>query len=81
MGTEGSSGTAGSRRGYWSFAVLASALGNLGQIADARHNVDEALQRKPDLTLAYPEKTLPTKYPGGIAIYLNGLRKAQLPEA
>ena len=29
--------------GYWSQAILASALGNLGQIAEAREAVDEAM--------------------------------------
>jgi hypothetical protein len=46
--------------------VLASALGNLGKIAEAREAIDEALQRKPDLSLAYLETTLPTKQPGGL---------------
>ncbi len=58
--------------------MLASALGNLGQIAEAREAVDEALRRKPDLSLAYLEKTFPTKHPGGLALYLDGLRKAGL---
>ncbi len=40
--------------------------------------VVEALRRKPDLSLAYLEKTLPTKHPGGLALYLDGLRKAGL---
>ena len=66
--------------GFWSYAVLASALGNLGQIAEAREAVEEALRRKPDLSLAYLEKTFPTKQPGGLKLYLDGLRKAGLPE-
>jgi adenylate cyclase len=66
--------------GYWSHAVLASALGNLGQIEEARDAVAEALQRKPDLSLAYLKTTLPTKQPGGLESYLDGLRKAGLPE-
>jgi len=66
--------------GYWSYAVLASALANLGQIEEAREAVDEALQRKPDLSLAYLETTLPTKQPGGLEIYFDGLRKAGLPD-
>jgi hypothetical protein len=64
--------------GYWSQAILASALGNLGQIAEARAAVDEALRRKPDLSLAFLEALLPTKQPGGLAPYLDGLRKAGL---
>jgi adenylate cyclase len=66
--------------GYWAHAVLASALGNLGQTAEAREAVHEALQRKPDLSLAYLETTLPTKQPGGLELYLDGLRKAGLPD-
>ncbi len=66
--------------GYWPYAVLASALGNLGQIADARAACEEALRRKPDLSLGYLENTLPTKQPGALAPYLEGLRKAGLPE-
>jgi adenylate cyclase len=70
----------GARGGYWSYAVLASALGNLGQIAEAREAIDEALRRKPDLSLSYVETTLPTKQPGGLGSFLDGLRKAGLPE-
>lgn len=62
--------------GYWPYAVLASALGNLGQTKEARKALDEALERIPDLSLAYLTKTLPTKDPGGLDPYLDGLRKA-----
>ncbi len=65
--------------GYWSHAALASALGNLGQLSDAHKAVNEALKRKPDLSCAYLEKTLPTKHPGGLKFYLEGLAKAGLP--
>ncbi len=66
--------------GYWPHAVLAAALTNLGRIEEARAAVAVALERKPDLSLAYLEKTLPTTEPGGLAPYLDGLRKAGLPE-
>jgi adenylate cyclase len=66
--------------GYWAYAVLASALGNLGQTDEAREAVEEALRRKPDLSLSYLAKTLPTKHPGGLDPYLTGLREAGLPE-
>ncbi len=68
------------KSGYWSYAVLASALGKLGQTAEARGAVDEALRRKPDLSLAYLETTLPTKEPDGLKPFLDGLRQAGLPE-
>jgi adenylate cyclase len=66
--------------GFWPHAVLAAALGNLGQIEEARSAVDEALRQKPDLSLSYFEKTLPTKQPGELRPYLDGLRKAGLQE-
>ncbi|MEE9209343.1 MAG: tetratricopeptide repeat protein, partial [Kiloniellales bacterium] len=66
--------------GYWPHATLASALGNLGRIEEARAAVAAALGEKPDLSLSYLAKTLPTKHPGGLEPYLDGLRKAGLPE-
>ncbi len=39
----------------------------------------QALEAKPDLSLTYLEKTLPTREPGGLEPYLDGLRKAGLP--
>jgi adenylate cyclase len=66
--------------GYWSYAVLASALGNLGETKEAREAIAEALRRKPDLSLDYLATTLPTKKPGGLEKYFDGLRKAGLPE-
>ncbi len=66
--------------GYWSHAVLASALGNLGRIDEANAAIEEALKSKPDLCIAYIKKTLPTKYPNGLDAYLDGLRKAGLPD-
>jgi adenylate cyclase len=66
--------------GYWPYAVLASALGNSDQLNEAHEAMGEALQRKPDLTITYLKTTLPTKQPDGLDIYLDGLRKAGLPE-
>ncbi len=66
--------------GYWPHALLASALGNLDRLEEARAAAAAALGQKPDLSLSYLEKTLPTKEPGGLAPYLDGLRKAGLPE-
>ncbi len=48
--------------------------------ASARDAVQEALRLKSGLSLSYLAKTLPTKHPGGIDPYLDGLRKAGLPE-
>ena len=66
--------------GYWPYAVLASALGNLNQITEAREAINEALQRKPDLSLTYLKTTLITKQPDVLETYFDGLRKAGLPD-
>ncbi|MCH8154886.1 MAG: adenylate/guanylate cyclase domain-containing protein, partial [Proteobacteria bacterium] len=66
--------------GYWPHAVLAAPLAQLGRIEQARAAVKAALEQKPDLSLSYLKKTLPTKHPGGLDPYLDGLRKAGLPE-
>ena len=47
---------------------------------EARTAVRTALRLKPDLSLSYLAKTLPTKEPDGLGPYLEGLRKAGLPE-
>lgn len=66
--------------GYWPHAVLAAALAHTGQIEEARAAVTEALRAKPDLSLSYLKNTLLTKQPEGLEPYLEGLRKAGLPE-
>ncbi len=47
---------------------------------EARAAIKEALEQKPDLSLSYLKKTLPTKQPDGLKPFLDGLRKAGLPE-
>jgi len=66
--------------GYWPHATKASALAQLGNIDDAQATLQLALGEKPDLSITYLQKTLPTKFEGGLNTYLNGLRKAGLPE-
>jgi adenylate cyclase len=66
--------------GYWPQAILAAALAQLGQMDEARAAVSAALEAKPDLSLAYLATTLPTKEPNGLALYLEGLRMAGLPD-
>ena len=66
--------------GYWPHATKASALAQLGNIDEAQTTLQLALSEKPDLSIAYLQKTLPTKHEGGLKTYLNGLRKAGLPE-
>ena len=65
---------------YYPHAVLGAALASLGRIDEARAAIEKAIEWKPDLTLSFVEKNMPTKEPGGLAPYLEGLRKAGLPE-
>jgi adenylate cyclase len=66
--------------GYWPHAVLAAACANLGSLEEAQAEIAIAIIEKPDLTLSYLKKALPTKHEGGLEPYLWGLRKAGLPE-
>lgn len=69
----------GKPTGYWGPAMLAAAHANLGQMKQARRYVAEALEAKPDLSVTFLKKTLPTKHEGGLEPYLEGLREAGLP--
>lgn len=64
--------------GYWPHAVKASSLANLGRLDEAKQSLARAVDAKPDLSIAFLEKNLPTKHPGGLDPYLEGLRKAGL---
>lgn len=64
--------------GYWSHAVKASALANLGLIDEAKQSLARALEAKPDLSIGFLEKNLPTKHVGGLDPYLDGLRQCGL---
>ena len=65
---------------YWPYALSAAALAQLGRIDSAQQATKDALEKKPDLTLSYLKKTLRTKHKDGLDPYLDGLRKAGLPE-
>ena len=66
--------------GYWPHATKAAALAQLGRISEAKAAIELALKEKPDLSVSYIEKTLPTKHEGGLASYFEGLRGAGLAE-
>jgi len=66
--------------GYWPHATKAAALALLGNIDEAKSSLQLALEETPGLSITYLKKTLPTKYEGGLETYLDGLRKAGLPE-
>jgi adenylate cyclase len=64
--------------GYWSHAVKAAALGNLGRTEEGRDAVAKAVEAKPDLSIDYLRTNLPTREAGGLEPYLHGLRACGL---
>ena len=64
--------------GYWGHAVLAAVLGNLDRIDEAVTALDKAIAAKPDLSIAFLEENLPTKFPGGLDLYISGMKKIGL---
>jgi TolB-like protein len=57
-----------------------SALGHLGRGADAREAMSRARRKKPDLSIAYVDQTLPITDPRCREVFLEGLRMAGVPE-
>ena len=66
--------------GYWPYATKASALAQLGRTDEARELIPQAVKEKPELSISYIHKTLPTSHEDGLQKYFEGLRKAGLPE-
>ena len=62
------------------YAVLASAYGHLGNAAVARAALDELLHRMPGLTASDERLVRPFARPDDRGRFLEGLRKAGLPE-
>jgi len=66
---------------YWTTAHRAVALAHLGQIAEAKEAVEQLLTEQPDFTVAFAkEKLFYLKHPGQLKCYLDGLKKAEVPE-
>ncbi len=66
--------------GWLAHAILASALGHLGRLDEARRAGGDMLDLKPDFSLSFITRTLPFKNPAHLERFLGGLRKAGLPE-
>jgi TolB-like protein/tetratricopeptide (TPR) repeat protein len=64
------------------FAHLAeiSALGLLGRLDEAKEAIARARAKKPDVSVSYVDHTLPITVPNSRNVFLDGLRKAGLPE-
>jgi adenylate cyclase len=67
--------------GYWPHAVMAASLANLNRTDEARIALADAVNAKPDLTIAFLKENMPTKDENGLEPYLAGLRKAGLAES
>ena len=62
-------------------AILASALGHAGRLDEARSALGDALRHLPGLTLRDPRLRRPFRREADRERFLDGLRKAGLPEA
>ncbi len=62
------------------FADLASALDHLGRLDEARRVLDEMNNRDLGITVAFVQEHTPVTDAGHIDHFLDGLRKAGLPE-
>jgi adenylate cyclase len=60
--------------------TFAAASAHLGQLADARAGLDEFIRLMPGLTLADERLIRPFRHPADRARFIDGLRKAGLPE-
>lgn len=66
---------------YWAFAHHLSALGHLGRADELPPARNELLQRKPDFSCGFARKRLfYVKNPDQLELYVEGLRKAGIPE-
>jgi TolB-like protein len=66
---------------YWAFAHRVAALGHLEHSEDLRVAIGELLQRKPDFACSFARKRLfYVKNPEQLELYIEGLRRAGIPE-
>ena len=61
-------------------AYIAACHAELGRVAEARTHAALALEAKPDFSVGALGKTLPFKNDADLQRFLDGLRKAGLPE-
>ncbi len=62
------------------YACLASALGHLGRIEDAKKAMKELKDAQPQATVSFVKESAPVTDAGYVDHLLDGLRKAGLPE-
>ena len=61
-------------------ASLIAALGHLGRIDEAQPALAEAQSIRPEFSISFLEKNLPLEDDDYMAHYVDGLRKAGVPE-
>ncbi len=66
--------------GWLSYAILAAVLGHLGRTAEAQKAAEDTLDLKPDFQISFIARTIPFKIPAHLDHFLDGLRKAGLPD-
>jgi tetratricopeptide (TPR) repeat protein len=65
----------------WAHSTLCAALGHLGRLDEAAAARGKLLERKPDFSLGFVRRSVYyNKVPAHLEVYLDGLRKAGLPE-
>ena len=64
--------------GFWTYAALASALGNLGRIEEARPVLEKLVELKPDFSPEFFETVWIGVHPSVMTLYFEGLRNAGL---
>ena len=66
---------------HWSgHTALISALGTLGRRDEGQVSVIDLLRLRPDFTIGLLERSIMVTEPSYLARYIDGLRKAGLPE-
>jgi hypothetical protein len=66
---------------FWANAALVSALNHLDNQNAAIRAREGLIRRKPNFTIEFAEKTFPVTYPDYMATFIDGLRKAGVPES
>jgi adenylate cyclase len=65
----------------WAYVGLACAYAQLGQLEEARAAAAEVLRINPSFTIEISKRILVYKDPKGLEHYIDGMRKAELPES